>query len=224
MEKTHQRRRWAIAGAAAVLVFALVSRVRLNPWLFAALLLSAWISLTYGLSPAWFRRPARILLSATALVLTFVLWNYTALQPRIRLESVELRRLPSSVQPGLVELVVRNSGTVPARIVAVSAAHLTPLFRNAHELASANVEADLTERLKRASATEPTVVAPGAIARVAVDVPFSERVWHFGRGDVTLLVTAQIRYRDRVFHRQTVFCQSMNPRAAQWVSCPFLND
>ena len=84
------------------------------------------------------KRPLKILVSASLFGLALLSWAYLAPQPVVRVEVVQLRRLPSSAQPGLVELVVKNSGADAAGIVVVPVAHLAPLFVNAAELVRAN--------------------------------------------------------------------------------------
>jgi hypothetical protein len=155
-----------------------------------------------------------------------VLWDYAAPQPRIGIDAVQLRKMPSSVQPGLVELVVRNSGDAAADIDVVPLAQLAPLYRNARDLVAANVEATLRERLTqvRPTAAGPIALDKGQTTLVNVEVPFSERAWQFGRGELTVLVAARIRYRDRIFHREKLVCQFANPRSASWAPCPFLNN
>ena len=56
------------------------------------------------------------------------------------------------------------------------------------------------------------------------DAVVYERAWEYSRGQLTVLVAARIRYRDRVFNREREFCQYMNPRTNEWRPCPFLND
>ena len=163
----------------------------------------------------------------TLLVLAFVVWDKAAPQPRIKLETVQIRRLPSSGQSGLVELVVRNTGSRDAEIVAHPVAHITPLFRSAQALVAANMERELESRLDKAvpSPSGGTTSLPhGQTTTVGVPVPFSERMWQFGRGELTVLVAARIRYRDRIFTREHVLCQFANPRSSQWLPCPFLNN
>jgi hypothetical protein len=156
-----------------------------------------------------------------------MIWAYMAPQPALRVEVAQLRRFPSSAQSGLVELVIRNSGEDPAGMVVVPVAYLAPLFINAADLVRANVDEDLQTRLERAKpvpATGTIGVAPGQTVVVEAPLPFSERVWDYNRGQLTLLVAARITYRDRVFTRERLFCQYMNPRSNEWRSCPFMND
>ncbi len=224
---TRQRSRWwALPGTCAALAAALLVRA-VDPWLFLALLMTAWALLAYGLHFLAVPRPLRLLLTATALALVAVVWNYTTPQPRLGLDTVQLRRAPSTAQPGVVELVVRNSGEVAGEIVVFPVAYLAPLFRNARELAAGRMEAELSGRLKQAARTPPngTIVVPaGQTARVDVGIPSSERAWYFQRGEVTVLVAARLHYRDRLFVREKVFCHFANPQSNQWLSCPFLND
>ena len=196
-------------------------------WLYGVLGLGIWALLTWVISRLDWKRPLKLLVSATLLGLGLMLWAYLAPQPTVRVEVAQLRRLPSSAQPGLVELVIRNSGENPAGIVVVPVAHLAPLFINAADLVRANVDADLETRLEQAKPVPETGtigVAPGKTVVVEVPLPFSERVWEYSRGQLTLLVAARIRYRDRVFTRERLFCQYMNPRSNEWRSCPFMND
>ena len=199
----------------------------MNPWGFGVLLLAAWAALVYGLSYSKLRKPVQVLSCATALTLAVVLWDHTARQPRIRLDAVQLRKLPSSAQPGLIELVVRNTGAAAAAIVVFPVAHLAPPFRNARDLIAANVEADLKQRLKQAMplpADGTIVVEDGRSAVLSVGLPFSERVWLIARGELTVLVAARIQFRDRVFQREKLVCQFANPQSGQWTQCPFLNN
>lgn len=196
-------------------------------WLYGVIGLGIWALLTWVISRLDWKRPLKLLVSATLLGLGLMLWAYMAPQPTVRVEVAQLRRLPSSAQPGLVELVVRNSGESPAGIVVVPIAHLAPLFINAADLVRGNVDADLENRLEQAKpvpATGTIGVAPGQTVVVEAPLPFSERVWEYSRGQLTLLVAARITYRDRVFTRERLFCQYMNPRSNEWRSCPFMND
>jgi hypothetical protein len=196
-------------------------------WLYGVIGLAIWAVLAWGISRLDWKRPLKLLMSATLLGLGVMLWAYLAPQPTVRVEVAQLRRLPSSAQSGLVELVVRNSGEDPAGIVVVPVAHLGPLFINAGDLVRAKVDDDLRNRLERAKpvpATGTTGVAPGQTVVVEVPLPFSERVWEYNRGQLTLLVAARITYRDRVFTRERLFCQYMNPRSNEWRSCPFMNE
>ena len=173
------------------------------------------------------KRLIQAIVSGSLAVLAVVVWNYAAPQPRIQVESVQLRKVPSTVQPGLVELVARNNGEAPANIVVRGVTYLAPVFSNARELAAANLEENLAARLEQAKplpATGTIPVEKGRTASVNVEVPFSERAWLFARGEVTLIVVARIRYRDRVFNREKLFCQFANPRSGEWASCPFLNN
>ena len=196
-------------------------------WLYGAIGLAVWALLTWVIRRLDWKRPLKLLVSATLLGLGLMIWAYMAPQPTVRVEVVQLRRLPSSAQPGLVELVVRNSGETRAGIVVAPVAHLAPLFINAADLVRANIDADLQGRLERAKpvpATGTIGVAKGQTVVIDVPLPFSERVWEYNRGQLTVLVAARIRYRDRVFNRERLFCQYMNPRSNEWRSCPFMND
>jgi hypothetical protein len=204
----------------------MVSRA-IDPWLFGALLMIAWGLLAYALRFHPVPRVLRVLLTATALALVFVVWNYTTPQPRIGLDAIRLQRIPSTARPGVVEVVVRNSGSVAADVVAFPVAYMAPLFRNAQELAAGRVEAELSERLMRADRLPRSgaiAVPAGLTAALHVEIPASERAWYFQSGKLTVLVTARLQYRDRVFRRETVFCHFANPQSNQWLSCPFLND
>lgn len=194
--------------------------------LYAAIGLGVWALLAWGISRLDWKRPLKLLVSGTLLGLGLMVWAYMAPQPNVRVEVVQLRRLPSSAQPGLVEFVVRNSGE-DAAIVVDAVAHLAPLFLNAADLVRANVDEDLAGRLERAKpvpASGTIAVASGQTAVIDTPLPFSERVWEYSRGQLTVLVAARIRYRDRVFNRERLFCQYMNPRSNEWRSCPFMND
>jgi hypothetical protein len=199
----------------------------MNPWLSGALWSVASALLVYGISRLRWKQSLKTLVSATICGLAFILWDHTARQPRIRVEAVQLRNLPSSVQPGLVELVMRNTGDEPASIVVFPVAYLAPLYRDAQDLVANKVEAELERRLEQAKplpSTGTTHVENSQITVVDLTVPFSEHVWQFGRGELTLLVAARVQYRDRLFRREKVFCQFANPRSGNWVSCPFLNN
>src|SRR5688572_29296082 len=196
-------------------------------WLYGAIGLGVWALLAWGISRLRWKTALKLLVSSTLLGLGLMLWAYMAPQPTVAVEVAQLRRLPSSAQPGLVELVVRNSGQDAAGIVVVPVAHLAPLFINAADLVRANVDADLEDRLERAKpvpATGMISVTEGQSVVINAPLPFSERVWEYSRGQLTLLVAARIRYRDRVFNRERLFCQYMNPRSNEWRSCPFMND
>ena len=196
-------------------------------WLYGVMGLAIWACLAWGIGRLSWKRPLKILMIATLLALGFMLWAYVAPQPGIRVDVVQLRRIPSSAQPGHIELVVRNSGETPAGIVVVPVASLAPLYINAADLVRNNVEADLEKRLGDAAPVPPTgtiPLGPGQTSVVGTDLPFSERAWEYSRGQLTVLVAARIRYRDRVFNRERQFCQYMNPRTNEWRSCPFLND
>jgi len=196
-------------------------------WIYGVIALGIWALLAWGISRLDWKRTLKLLMSATLLGLGLMIWAYMAPQPALRVEVAQLRRFPSSAQSGLVELVIRNSGEDPAGIVVVPVAYLAPLFINAADLVRANVDDDLQNRLERAKpvpATGTIGVAPGQTVVVEAPLPFSERVWDYNRGQLTLLVAARITYRDRVFTRERLFCQYMNPRSNEWRSCPFMND
>ena len=219
-------RSWALPAAGVALATALAGRQRIDPWLFGALLLIAWGLLACGLSGLRVARPLRLLLTATLLALAVVVWNYTAPQPQIQLGGVRVQRLPSTISPGVVEVVIRNSGSLPADVAGSAVAHLAPLFRTARELAAGGVKADLSERLERAErlpSARTMMIPAGQTARIEVDIPPSQRSWYIGRGESTVLVTARVRFRDRVFLREKMFCVFANPPSGTWLSCPFLN-
>jgi hypothetical protein len=217
---------WALAGGVVVLVAAFAGRAQINPWLFGVLLLIAWALLAYGLSSLRVATPLRLLLVVSVLAVAVVLWDYTAQQPHLQLDGVRVPRLPSTVSSGVVELVVRNGGSLPADVVGTAAAQLTPLFKTPGDLAAGNMEGELSERLKQADeapALKNTVIPPGETARVQVDIPSSQRSWYLASGQATVVMTARFRYRDRVFHREQMFCLFANPPSGKWLSCPFLN-
>ena len=199
----------------------------MNAWLYGLLLLSAWALVTFLISRQAWKRARRVLISITLLGLAFLFWNYTARQPRIRVDAVQLRKLPSSVQPGLVELAIRNTGGESARLTVFPVAYLAPLFRTARELSRGDVERDLEARLKGAKPLPPSGsidIAERGTAVVTAEIPFSERVWQYARGEMTVIVAARIEYPDRIFSREKLVCQFTHPRAGEWISCPFLND
>lgn len=229
-DSTTNRRRhpWNFIGAGIALAITLLAGARIvDGWLSGALWLVAWALLAHGVRSLAWKRSRQVVVTATFFGLVLMLWNYTARQPRIRIDGVVLRTMPSTVQPGVAELMVRNTGDAPARIVVLSAAHLAPLFRNAQELNAAGVEEDVKGRLDTTSPTPATgtmVVDEGETAVVIVEVPFSERAWQYARGDLSVIVAARIQYRDRVFQRERVFCQFGSPQSGEWKSCPFLNE
>lgn len=228
-ENPRQRQqRWKFLGSGAVLLMvAIVTAGLMNAWLFGLLLLVGVGLMVQGLRLAVWKKWVRAVVALTVLGLAFLLWDNNASQPRIRVDALELRQLPSSAQPGRIELIARNTGDVPADIVIQTVAQLTPAFRNAADVMRARIEDDLEDRLEQASPTPATgalQVADGQTTVVDVAVPFSERVWVYGRGEASLVVVARIQYRDRLFTRERVFCQFTNPQSGQWLSCPFLND
>jgi hypothetical protein len=199
----------------------------MNAWLYGLLLLGVWALLTYLISRLRWERTRQVLISITLLGLAFLIWNYTARQPRIRIDGVVLRKLPSTVQTGLVEVTVRNTGGEPARMTAFPVAYLAPLFRDARELTRGNVEPDLEARLTKAKPLPPSGsidIAPKGTTVVTVEIPFSELVWRYARGEMTILVASRFEYPDRIFSREKLFCQFTHPRAGEWIACPFLND
>lgn len=216
-----------LSAAGVAFAAALAGRAQIAPWLFGALLLIAWGLLAYGLNAFTVAKSLRLVLTATALALVVVVWNYTAPQPRLHLDAVRLGTFPSTASPGVLELAIRNSGEVPAHVVAFPVARLAPLYRNVRQLAAGGVEAELSERLERADRLPPagTLMIPaGQTARVDVVIPSSERARYIGYRATTMLVTARLRYRDRGFVREKVFCVFANPPSGKWLSCPFLNE
>jgi hypothetical protein len=211
--------------AGAVLAIALIGGAGLiNGWLYGGLLLLAWATLIYGLRSFVLKRSRLIVISVTSLFLALMLWDYTARQPRIGVDEVQLRKVPSTVVPGSVDLLLRNAGGDPADLVVVSVGELVAPFSSAR---ANKVEADLTQRLDSAKPTPPSgtlSVPPKQTTKVSVEVPFSERAWVFDRGESTLLVAGKIRYRDRVFSREKQFCQFLNVKTNSWASCPFMNN
>jgi hypothetical protein len=215
-----------IAGGIAVAA-SVAGRERIDPWLFGVVLLIAWGLLSYGLSVLRVARPLRWLVIVTLFALTVVVWNYTARQPRIQLSAIRAQKLPSTVLPGRVELVFANDGSLPADVVGSAVATLGPLFRTGDGLVAGGMEAEESRRLEQAArvpAEGALVITPGKSVRVNVDIPPSERSWYVGSGQATVLVTARVRYRDRLFHRDKVFCLFMTPPSSHWQSCPFLNN
>jgi hypothetical protein len=217
---------WALPAGGVVLAAAFAGRAQINPWLFGVLLLIGWALLAYGLSGLNVATPLRLVLIVSMLALAVLLWNDTAQQPRLQLDAVRVQRFPSTVSSGVVELVIRNSGSLPADVVGSAAAQLAPLFKTPADLAAGNMEGELSEQLKQADgapALRHTVIPPGQTARVQVDIPSSQRSWYLGSGQATVLMTARFRYPDRVFHREQLFCLFANPPSGKWSSCPFLN-
>ena len=199
----------------------------MNGWLYGLLLFGAWALLTYLVFRLPWARPRKVLISITVLALAFLMWNYTARQPRLRIDEVVLRKLPSSAQPGLVELKVRNTGGEAARLTAFPVAYLAPLFRDARDLSRGNVQPDIETKLSAAKplpASGSTEIAPGQTTVVTAEIQFSELVWRYARGDMTILVASRFEYPDRIFSREKSFCQFTHPRAGEWIACPFLND
>lgn len=223
-----KQQRWMFLGSGAgLMMLAIVTARLMNAWLFGALLLAGAGLMVQGLRLSDWKMWVRVVVSLTVVGLAFLLWDNNASQPRLRVDALQLRQLPSSAQPGRVEIVARNSGDVPAGIVVLAVAQLAPAFRSAGDAMRASIEDDLEEQLDQASPVPPTgtlAVADGQSTVIDVPVPFSERAWVYGRGEASLVVAARIRYRDRLFNRERVICQFTNPQSGQWVSCPFLND
>jgi len=217
---------WPLPAAGITLATALAGREHVNPWLFGGLLLVAWGLLAFGLTAFRIATPFRLVLTATLLALAAVVWTYTAPQPRLQLEEVRIEKLPSTITPGVVEVVVRNSGSLPAEVVHSAAGQLATLFRTPRDLAAGGMEADLTKQLDRADPVPPTgtmAIAPGQSTRVAIAIPPTQRSWFIARREATMLVTARLRFRDRGFHRERVFCLFTTPPSGTWSECPFLN-
>lgn len=209
------------AGAALLTVIAF--RAHLDPWLFGVLLILTWVLLAIGLRVAAIPRPLWLLVSVSSLALAFVAWNHLAPQARLQLGGVRLQSLPSTESPGLVEMTVRNSGSVAAAVAIEQAGHLASLFENARQLSGSGLERELSGRLTKDAAGD-IVIPPGQTARVDVAIPASQRSWLIGRGQATVLVTARLRYRDRIFPREQSFCLFASTRSEAWAPCPFLNE
>src|SRR4029079_9685407 len=139
-QTTGKRQRWTPMVAGAVLALALIGGASLiNGWLYGALLLLAWATLIYGLRSFVLKRSRLIVISVTSLFLALMLWDYTARQPRIGVDEVQLRKVPSTVVPGSVDLLLRNAGGDPADLVVVSVGQLVAPFSSAR---ANKVEAD----------------------------------------------------------------------------------
>ena len=218
---------WPLPAAGVALAIALAGREYVNPWLFGALLLVAWGLVAFGLTAFRIATPFRLLLTVTLLALAGVVWHYTAPQPRLQLEEVRIQKLPSTIAPGVVEVVVRNSGSLPAEVVHSAAGQLATLFRTPRDLATGGIEADLTKHLERADRVPPTgttAIAPGQSTRVAIDIPPTQRSWFIARREATMIVTARVQFRDRGFVREREFCLFTTPPSGTWSECPFLNE
>jgi len=214
---------WALPAAGVVLAAALAGRMHGGPWLFGALLLIAWALLAYGLSVLRIARALWLLLTASALALVVMAWNETAPQPRLQIGRVRIQKLPSTISPGVIELVVGNTGSVPADVGGAAVADLAR-FRTAAGLAAGGVEAELAKRLEQAAPIATMVIPAGQTARVEVVIPPSRTSWYISRGEASVIVTARLRYRDRALLREKAFCLFTNPPSGQWLSCPFLNE
>ena len=222
------RSRWpALLAGVVAFAAALGLRGQIGAWPFGVLLLIAWGLLAHGLGVLRIERPLRLMLVASLLVLAVVVWNYMAPQPRIQLGGIRVRKLPSTISPGAVELVIHNSGSLPADIVGSAVAQLAPVSRTAAGLAGSGAEAELSKGLAGAApfpSDGATLIPPGQTTRVEVEIPSSQRAWYVASGQATVLVTARVRYRDRVFRRERMFCMFTTPPSSNWQSCPFLND
>ena len=216
---------WALAAGAAGFAIAFSARAHLGAWLFGLLLLFAAALFAFGLSVIRIARPLRLMLALSVFALAAVIWHYMAAQPRLQLESVRVQKLPSTISPGVVELMIHNSGALPADVTGAAVADLGPLFRTPEALAAGGIETELADRLERADRlpTGMMLIAPGETTRVQIDIPPTQRSWFIARGETTVLVTARLHYRDRLFVRERMFCVFSNPPSGQWSSCPFLN-
>jgi hypothetical protein len=216
---------WALPAAGVAIAAAVAGRVPAGPWLFGALLLVAWGLLAYGLRALRIGRTPRLIVVASLLALAIVVWSNLAPQPRLQLGHLRVQKLPSTISPGVVELVIRNDGALPANVVGSAAGHLA-LFKTASGLARAGVEAELSERLAQAQrwpAVGTMVIPAGETAGMEVGLPPSQRSWYLARGQATVIVAARLRYRDRGFAREKMLCLFTTPPSGQWLECPFLN-
>lgn len=175
-----KRPRWpALLAGVVAFAAALGLREQIGAWPFGVLLLIAWGLLAYGLGVLRIERPLRLMLVASLLVLAVVVWNYMAPQPRIQLGGIRVRKLPSTISPGAVELVIHNSGSLPADIVGSAVAQLAPVSRTAAGLAGSGAEAELSKGLAGAApfpSDGATLIPPGQTTRVEVDTFVATRV------------------------------------------------
>lgn len=217
---------WALAAGVGGFAAALAARVPLGAWLFGALLLVASGLLAFGINALRIARPLRAMLAVSIFALAAVIWHYLSPQPHLQLGTVRVQKMPSTISPGVVELMLHNGGALPADVSGVAVAELGPLFRTPRNLATGGVEAELAARLERADrmpSSGTMLIAPGQSTRLQVDIPPTQRSWFIARGETTVLVTARLQYRDRLFVRERMFCVFSNPPSGQWSSCPFLN-
>ena len=217
---------WPLLAAGVTLAAALAGREHVNPWLFGILLLVAWGLLANGLTAFRLATPFRILLTVTLLALAGVVWHYTAPQPRLQIEEIKIQKLPSTISPGVVEVIVRNNGALPADVVHTAAGQLATLFRTPRDLAAGNMEAEMSNQLAQAAPVPPTgttALAPGQSTRGAIEIPPTQRSWFLQRREATMIVTARLRYRDRGLGREKMFCLFTTPPSGTWSECPFLN-
>jgi len=222
------RSRWfALLAAVVAFVAALGGRDQIGAWPFGILLLIAWALLAYGITVLRIGTALRLMLVVSTLALAVFVWDYLAPQPRIQLGGVRVQKLPSTISPGVIELVIHNIGPLPADVVGSAAGDLVTQARTAAALVAGGAKAELSKGLEGADtfpSTGTMVIPPGQTTRVQVDVPASQRAWYFSSGQATVLVTARLRYRDRIFHREKQFCMFTTPPSSNWQSCPFLND
>jgi hypothetical protein len=149
---TPARSRWlSLAAGGIALAVALGGGERVGAWPFGALLLLAWALLAYGLGVLRIARPLRLLLYASLLVLALVMWNYMAPQPRLQLGGVKVQKLPSTISPGAIELVIHNSGPLPADVTGSAVAQLAQKSRTPTDLAASGVEGELSKGLEGAA-------------------------------------------------------------------------
>jgi len=218
---------WALLAGGVALAAAIAGSAQIGAWLFGVLLLIAWGLVAYGLTVLRIARPLRLVLYVSLLAVAFVLWNYTAPQPRIQLGGVRVQKLPSTISPGVVELVIHNSGPLPADVIGSAVGHLATQTRTAAALAAGGIGAELSKKLEGADAFPASgtmTIPPGQTTRVEVGIPPSQGAWYLSGGQATVLVTARLRYRDRIFHREKLFCMFATPPSNSWQACPFLND
>ncbi len=181
-----------------------------NGWLFG-LLLAGRVGVA-DLRPAdllcW-KRSRQLLVGLTVpRCLSLVLWDYTAPQPRIRLDAVQLQKdaVQRSARPRRVASCETAEMSRPTSRFCQSRIWRRSIRTRQRPARQPTSKPTLRERLKQAT---PTAAAPdrssttGQTTLVNVEVPFSERAWQFARGELTVLVTARIQYRDRIFPSRT---------------------
>jgi hypothetical protein len=217
---------WALPAAGVAIAAAVAARAPGGPWVFAILLLIAWGLLAYGLRALRIARAPRLIVIASLLALAVVVWSNLAPQPRLQLGHLRVQKLPSTISPGVVELLIRNDGEIPAHLVGAAVQHLA-LFKTAAGLVTGGVEAELSQRLTQAQrlpAVGTMLIPAGQTARLEVDIPPSQRSWYIARGQATVIVAARLRYQDRGFPREKILCLFTTPPSGQWLACPFLNE